>query len=56
MDPQERLTTARDDAKRLHPCLVPFDDLPIGEQEYDRSIATETLKYLLMLGFRISKG
>jgi hypothetical protein len=51
-----RLGTQRDDARKLHPCLVPYEELPESEKIYDRSAAMETLKVILALGFRISKG
>ncbi|HET6422416.1 MAG TPA: RyR domain-containing protein [Planctomycetaceae bacterium] len=43
----------RDDAKKLHPCLVPYDDLPESEKDYDRRAAMETLKAILSLGYQI---
>ena len=43
----------RDDARREHPCLVPYDDLPEEEREYDRRTALETLRLMLALGYRI---
>jgi hypothetical protein len=45
----------RDDAKKEHPCLVPYEDLPESEKQYDRSAAMETLKAILALGYRIAK-
>jgi len=45
----------RNDAVREHPCLVPYDDLPESEKEYDRKMAMETLKVILALGYRIAK-
>jgi hypothetical protein len=45
----------RNDAAREHPCLVPYDDLPESEKEYDRKMAMETLKAIIALGFRIEK-
>jgi len=45
----------RDEDKKEHPSLVPYDDLPEEEKEYDRSTAMETLKVLLALGYRIEK-
>ncbi len=45
----------RDDAKRQHPCLVAYEDLPESEKEYDRATSQETLKLILKLGFSISK-
>ncbi len=45
----------RSDALKLHPCLVPYDELPDVEKAYDRDTALETLKLIIKLGFRISK-
>jgi RyR domain len=46
----------RDDAMRTHPCLVPYDQLPESEKEYDRVMVNETLKTILALGYHIVKG
>lgn len=46
----------RDDALKKHPCLVPYEDLPESEKEYDRATSQETLKLILKLGFVISKN
>ncbi len=43
----------RDDANKRHPCLVPYSQLPESEKEYDRRTATEALKAILTLGYRI---
>jgi hypothetical protein len=43
----------RDDENKRHPCLVPYQDLPESEKEYDRRVAGETLKTILTLGYRI---
>lgn len=45
----------RDDATKQHPCLVPYDELPEREKDYDRATSQETLKLILKLGFNISK-
>jgi hypothetical protein len=45
----------RDDAAKKHPCLVPYEELPESEKEYDRKMTTETLKVILALGYRIKK-
>jgi len=50
-----RFGPRRDDAKKEHPCLVPYEDLPESEKVYDRSAAMETLKAILALGYRIMK-
>lgn len=46
---------ARDDARKLHPSLVPYEQLPEAEKVYDRATALETVKAILKLGFRISR-
>ena len=46
----------RNDAARKHPCLVPYEDLPESEKQYDRLTAVETLKAMLALGYRIEKA
>ncbi len=47
--------TRNDDLKQ-HPCLVPYDDLPESEREYDRNTALETLKLIRSLGYKIEKA
>jgi len=41
----------RDDVTKSHPCLVPYDQLPESEKEYDRLTAMETLKAIIALGY-----
>jgi ryanodine receptor 2 len=43
----------RDDAKKLHPCLIPYEQLPEEEKVYDRNTSVETLKLILKSGFII---
>ena len=45
----------RDDARKLHPCLVPYDELPESEKVYDRNAAMETLKAMTILGYRVAR-
>lgn len=45
----------RDDAQKQHPCLVPYNELPEIEKEYDRNTSQETLKMIMKLGFKITK-
>lgn len=45
----------RDDSERLHPCLVPYEELPEEEKEYDRNTAREVLKAILAAGFTIER-
>lgn len=45
----------RNDAEKLHPCLVPYEELTESEKAYDRNTAFETLRLITKLGFHISK-
>ena len=45
----------RNDALKTHPYLIPYEDLPEVEKQYDRDTAVGTLKLIMKLGFRISK-
>lgn len=45
----------RSDELKQHPCLVPYEELPEIEKEYDRNTAIGTLKLVSKLGFKISK-
>ena len=40
-------------AEVSHPCLVPYEDLPEEEKEYDRNTSIGTLKLIMKLGFKI---
>ena len=50
-----RYGAERNDERMEHPCLVPYDELPESEREYDRNTSIETLKLILSLGFKITK-
>jgi hypothetical protein len=43
----------RDDARKEHPDLVPYDQLPEAEKAYDRKTALETLKVIVARGYEI---
>lgn len=43
----------RNDVSKEHPNLVPYEELPENEREYDRRSALETIRMLLALGYRI---
>jgi len=45
----------RNDELNQHPCLVPYDELPESEKEYDRNTAMETLKLIIKLNWKIEK-
>lgn len=46
----------RDDEKKTHPCLVPYEELSEREKEYDRNTSMETLKLIVRLGYKIQKS
>lgn len=45
----------RNDATKEHPCLVPYEELPDAEKEYDRRISLGTVRALMALGYRIER-
>lgn len=45
----------RDDVKKHHPCLIPYEELSEEEKKYDRNTSQETLKLIIKQGFSISK-
>ena len=45
----------RNDELKTHPCLVPYEELPEEEKEYDRNTSIGTLKLIMKLGFKIIK-
>lgn len=51
-----RYGPVRDDGRKVHPCLTPYDELPESEKEYDRKAATETLKAILALGYAFTRS
>ncbi|MDD2620453.1 MAG: RyR domain-containing protein [Syntrophomonadaceae bacterium] len=46
---------SRNDQRKETPVLVPFEQLPESEKEYDRKTAMETLKAIIALGYSIEK-
>lgn len=46
----------RNEEKKEHPCLIPYEELPEQEKEYDRETFCESFKVLLKLGYKIEKG
>lgn len=45
----------KDSVKKTTPCLVPYDELPEIEKQYDRDTAFETIKLIIKLGYKINK-
>lgn len=46
----------RNDELKTHPCLVPYEQLPESEKEYDRNTSIGTLKLIIKLGFKIEEN
>ena len=45
----------KDPVKKTTPLLVPYEELPEREKEYDRNTAFETLKLIIKMGYQIKK-
>lgn len=45
----------RDNAKKRMPQLVPYNDLPESEKDYDRNTALYALKYVIKKGYTITR-
>lgn len=45
----------RNDARKEHPSLVPYEQLSESEKDLDRATVREALRGAIALGFRISK-
>ncbi len=43
----------RNDTTKTHPCLIPYNQLPESEKEYDRRTAIGALKAIVALGYQI---
>ena len=46
----------RDDQAKLHPGLVPYEELSESEKEYDRRTSSEALKAIIAAGYKIEKA
>ena len=45
----------KDTANKKTPCLVPYEELPESEKDFDRNTAIETLRLIIRLGYEIRK-
>lgn len=45
----------KNDVRKETPLLVPYEELPESEKEYDRILALHVLKLLKKLGYEITK-
>ena len=50
-----RYGTERNDNAKTTPCLVPYQELPDGEKDYDRNTVLATLKAVSAFGYTIRK-
>lgn len=46
----------RDDKRKEHPSLIPYEELSEEEKEYDRITSRETLKFIIKNGYKIEKS
>ncbi len=47
--------SCRNNAEKKNPCLVPYEDLPESEKEYDRQTSRQVLEVLYGMGYRLVK-
>lgn len=45
----------RDDTLKIHPNLVPYNELSEADKDYDRATAISTLRFIVSCGFEIKK-
>lgn len=45
----------KDAERKITPALVPYDQLPESEKDYDRNTAIQTLKLIVKLGYTIAR-
>jgi hypothetical protein len=51
-----RYGPTRDDGRKEHPSLIPYEQLSESEKQYDRNAVMESLKTIVALGYRIEKA
>lgn len=51
-----RFGSERNDRRKEHPSLIPYESLPESEKIYDRNTAMGTLKAVQALGYRVLKA
>lgn len=50
-----RYGARRNDDEKEHPDLLPYEQLPESEKEYDRKTVVEALKAIIALGYEVRK-
>lgn len=43
----------RDDMKKEHPCLIPYENLSEEDKDYDRATALSTIRFILAKGYTL---
>ena len=51
-----RYGAGRSDTEKQHPDLVPYNQLPETEKEYDRKTVVEAIKAIIALGYEVRKA
>ncbi|MBR1466729.1 MAG: Ryanodine receptor Ryr [Bacteroidaceae bacterium] len=46
----------RNDTLKQHPCLVPYEELPEEEKQFDRITSIKTLQFIISQGFKITRN
>lgn len=44
----------RDENKKEHPCLIPYEQLSEEEKNYDRATALGTIRFIISKGYKIT--
>lgn len=50
-----KLGPVKDSEAKTTPLLIPYEELPESEKQYDRKTALETLKLIIKLGYVFNK-
>lgn len=45
----------RDEIKKEHPSLIPYEELSEEEKDYDRATALSTLRFIILKGYSVKK-
>ena len=45
----------RDEQKKEHPCLIPYEELSEEEKDFDRATALSTIRFILSKGYHLTK-
>ena len=47
---------SRNDELKTTPCLVPYNELPENEKQYDRNTAIVVIKLMMAYGYKVEKA